>query len=209
MVFIPDNDTTGKMQHRLIIFDFLSLRVRTRRKRFIQLCVHPPASFKISAFNCFRLFFPLLDMRFVTTAFQICLQPFGFIVFVHTKAAPVCLRSAESIGNQLYIVGICPCGYQREGGAVRICHQTAFYALFTPFCRVATCFLSQPAVISLYSHPSRAMSGRWSPVVHRPATRSARTVQKTRRHAIPGNDDGPSLMSKFLSHSAHSTDNQC
>lgn len=96
-------------------------------------------------------------MGFIATTFQIQIQPFRFIAFVHAQPEPLSrsarLKGVKRIRNQLYVVRICTSDYQREGKPVRISHQATLYALFPPVCRVPSCFF-EPASGDFVMQPS-------------------------------------------------------
>lgn len=114
-------------------------------------------------------------MRFIATTSQIRSQPFRFIPFVHAQPEPLA-RSARLEGieriRQLYVVRICSGGNQCKRKPVPVSHQTALYAPFPPVCWVLACFLSLPAVIWSYKHPSTATTSVNTPFI----TQSSRRI---------------------------------
>lgn len=148
------------MQHRLIILDFLlptSQDTTVAIHPTVCSLYNPTVSLKIRVFDGFWLILPWLDMRFIATTFQIRSQPFRFIPFVHAQPEPLAwsarLEGIERIRNQLYVVRICSGYNQCKRKPIRVSHQTALYAPFSPVCWVPAYFF-EPASGDLVIQPS-------------------------------------------------------
>ncbi len=148
------------MQQSLIVFDFLfpSGQYSSKTVHPAMSSLHyPSAGFEIGIPAGIGLFFSRLNVGFITSAFQIISQPFGVVTLVQTKNDPPAgssrLKCIKRISNQPYVMDICSRDNKRKWKPVCIGHETAFYPLFSPVCRVFAGFFV-PAKGDLVRQPS-------------------------------------------------------
>lgn len=149
-------------------------------------------------------------MRFITTRFQAIYQSFGFIAFVHDRGGlcpglPVC--STSSVSSTSFMSWVFT--LRQPVREVTRSHRSSVSILRPSFplsVGLRSVFLSLQVAILSCNHPSTTKTSQWHLVSRRQAIRSARNARKLRHRATPRSYYGLSLMSKCLSHLAHSTD---